>query len=114
MKTLPFQPTVSAHDGNTVLPSVTVPIMAGCQDPSSTTVPSTGMDIQYGPSDQTAQFGNNTMQLDVYWIQPTQLVPLDQQMLVPGPQFVQLPTATAGAPGQQARMLSPWHQPCGE
>ena len=47
------------------------------------------------------------------WIQPPQYVPLEQQMWCPGPQFVQQPTATAGAPGQQARMLSPWHQPCG-
>ena len=61
-KTLPVQPTVSAHDGITALPSVPVPMMAGCQNPSSTAVPSTGVDLQYGPSDQTEQFGNNTMQ----------------------------------------------------
>ena len=40
---------------------------------------------------------------DVYLIQPPQFGPLDQQILFPGLQFVQQPTATAGAPGQQAQ-----------
>ena len=51
MKTLPIQPTVSAHDGNTSVPPVSILIMAGLHNPSSMAVPSTGMDVQYGPSD---------------------------------------------------------------
>ena len=60
-------------------------------------VPSAGMDVQYGPSDLAAQMGTNNMQQqaqNVYWIQPPQFGPLDQQMLFPGLQFVQQPTAT--------------------
>ena len=37
------------------------------------------------------------------WIQLPQLGPLDLQMLIPGPQFVQQPTATAGALSQQGQ-----------
>ena len=40
---------------------------------------------------------------DIYWFQPQQFIPLDQQVLFPGPQVVQRPAATAGAPGQQAQ-----------
>ena len=59
-----------------------------------------------GPSDLAAQMGTSIMQQqaqDVYWIQPPQFGPLDQQMLFPGLQFVQQPTATAGALSQQAQ-----------
>ena len=69
-KTLPVQPPVSAHDGNMALASGSIPMMAGCHNPSSMAVPSTGMDVQYGPSDLTAHVGNNSMQQqeqDVYY-----------------------------------------------
>ena len=78
--------------------------MAGLHNPSSMAVPSTGMDVKYGPSDLANQMGTSNMQQqaqDVYLIQPPQFGPLDQQILFPAPQFVQQPTATAGAPGQQ-------------
>ena len=63
------------------------------------------MDAQYRPSDLAAQMGTSNMQQqtqDVYWIQPPQFNPLDQHMFL-GLQFVQQPTATAGAPSQQAQ-----------
>ena len=97
---------MSAHDRNTAVPPVSILIMAGMHNPYSMVVPSTGMDVQYGPSDLAAQMGTCNMQQqvqDVYWIQPPQFSPLDQQMLFPSRQFVQQPTATAGAPSQQAR-----------
>ena len=106
MKNLPVQPTVSAHGGNMLVPSVSVLIMAGLHNPSSMAVPSTGMDVQYGPSDLAAQMGTSNMQQqvqDIYWIQPPQFGPLEQQMLFPGPQFEQQSTATAGALSQQAQ-----------
>ena len=97
---------MSAHDRNTAVPPVSILIMAGMHNPYSMVVPYTGMDVQYGPSDLAAQMGTCNMQQqvqDVYWIQPPQFSPLDQQMLFPSRQFVQQPTATAGAPSQQAR-----------
>ena len=39
----------------------------------------------------------------IYWVQPPQVVPLDQQTFLTKSQFVQQPAATAGAPGQQAQ-----------
>ena len=63
---------------------------SGLHNPSSMAVPSTGMDVQYRPSDMAAQMGTSNMQQqlqDIYWIQPPQSSPLDQQF--PGPQFVQ-------------------------
>ena len=51
MKTLPVQPTVSAYEGNTALPPVSVPMMAGCHNSPNMAVPSTGMDVLYGSSD---------------------------------------------------------------
>ena len=85
---------------------VSVLIMVGLHNASSMAVPSTGMDVQYRPSDLAAQMGTSNMQQqvqDVYWIQPPQFGPLDQQMLFPGPQFEQQSTATAGALSQQAQ-----------
>ena len=79
--------------------------MAGLDNPPSNVVPSTGIDVQYGPSDLAAQLGTSNMQQkgqDVYWIQPPQFAPLDQQMFL-GLLFVQQPTAAAGAASQQAQ-----------
>ena len=78
MKTLQIQPAVSTDDGNTAVPPVSVPIMAGLHNPSSMAVPSTDMDVQYEPSDMAVQMGTSSMQQhvqDVYWIQPEGLVP---------------------------------------
>ena len=107
MKTLPVQPTVSAHDGNLMVPPVSVPIMAGLHNPSSMTVPSIGMNVQYGPSHLAAQMGTSDMQQQeqgFYWIQPPQFGPLDQPMLFPRPQFVQQLAATTGALSQQVQV----------
>ena len=80
--------------------------MTGLHNPSSMAVPSTGMDVQYRLSDLAAQMGTSNLQQqvqDVYWIQPPQFGPLDQQILLPWPQFEQQSIATAGALSQQAQ-----------
>ena len=97
---------MSARERNMAVPPVSVPIVVGLHNPSSMAVPSTGMDMQYGPSDLAAQMGTSNMQQqaqDVCWIQPLHFGPLDQQMLFARPQFVQQPTATADALSQQAQ-----------
>ena len=107
-KYLPIQRSMSAPDRNMTVPSVSVPMMAGLQNPVSTAVPSTGMDMQYGSSDLAAQMEGSSNLLQqaqdgIFWIQLPQFVPSDQQMFLPGSQFVQQPAATADAPGQQAQ-----------
>ena len=50
-------------------------------------------------ADMTAQMEANSMQQqaqDVYWLQPPQHLPLDQQMWFPGPQLVQQPAGALG------------------
>ena len=85
---------------------VSVLIMTGSHNPSSMTMPSTGMDVQYRLSNLAAPMGTSNMQQqvqDVYWIQPPQFGPLDQQILLPRPQFELQSTTTAGALSQQAQ-----------
>ena len=46
---------------NMAVPPVSVPVMTGLHNPSSMAVPSTGMDVLYGPSDLAAQMGTSNM-----------------------------------------------------